>query len=92
MQFPESWLRSFCNPDLTTQQPIAIGPTELAQFTAYNTLAYGDVPRARMSAATSLYTAGQQLAAHLEQRLRGLGRDGQGAAPCHDPEVGGPQL
>jgi EmrB/QacA subfamily drug resistance transporter len=33
------------------------------QFTAYNTLAYGDVPRAQMSAATSLYTAGQQLAA-----------------------------
>ena len=20
MQFPESWLRSFCNPDLTTQK------------------------------------------------------------------------
>lgn len=33
------------------------------QFTAYNTLSYGDVPRARMSAATSLYTTGQQLAA-----------------------------
>ncbi len=33
------------------------------QFTAYNTLAYGDVSRARMSAATSLYTTGQQLAA-----------------------------
>jgi EmrB/QacA subfamily drug resistance transporter len=33
------------------------------QFTAYNTLAYGDVSRPRMSAATSLYTAGQQLAA-----------------------------
>jgi EmrB/QacA subfamily drug resistance transporter len=33
------------------------------QFTAYNTLAYGDVPREQMSAATSLYTAGQQLAA-----------------------------
>ncbi len=32
------------------------------QFTAYNTRAYGDVPRAQMSAATSLYTAGQQLA------------------------------
>ena len=32
------------------------------QFTAYNTLAYGDVPRSRMSAATSLYTTGQQLA------------------------------
>lgn len=35
------------------------------QFTAYNTLAYGDVPRARMSAATSLYTTGQQLAATI---------------------------
>ena len=33
------------------------------QFTAYNALVYGDVPRARMSAATSLYTTGQQLAA-----------------------------
>ncbi len=33
------------------------------QFTAYSTLAYGDVPRDRVSAATSLYTAGQQLAA-----------------------------
>jgi hypothetical protein len=33
------------------------------QFTAYNTLAYGDVPRSRMSAATSLYITGQQLAA-----------------------------
>ena len=35
------------------------------QFTAYNTLAYGDVPRSRVSAATSLYTAAQQLAATL---------------------------
>jgi EmrB/QacA subfamily drug resistance transporter len=35
------------------------------QFTAYNTLAYGDVPRAKMSAATSLYAAGQQLAATI---------------------------
>jgi EmrB/QacA subfamily drug resistance transporter len=35
------------------------------QFTAYNTLAYGDVPRERMSSATSLYTAGQQLAATI---------------------------
>jgi len=35
------------------------------QFTAFNTLAYGDVPRPRMSAATSLYTAGQQLAATI---------------------------
>ena len=35
------------------------------QFTAYNTLAYGDVPRSRMSSATSLYVTGQQLAATL---------------------------
>jgi EmrB/QacA subfamily drug resistance transporter len=35
------------------------------QFTAFNTLAYGDVPRPKMSAATSLYTAGQQLAATI---------------------------
>jgi EmrB/QacA subfamily drug resistance transporter len=35
------------------------------QFTAFNTLAYGDVPRAQMSGATSLYTAGQQLAATI---------------------------
>jgi len=35
------------------------------QFTAYNTLAYGDVARSRMSSATSLYTAGQQLAATI---------------------------
>nr|WP_294523509.1 MFS transporter [uncultured Rhodopila sp.] len=35
------------------------------QFTAYNTLAYGDVPRAQLSAATSLYTAGQQLSATI---------------------------
>src|SRR6201996_2194420 len=35
------------------------------QFTAYNTLAYGDVTRSRMSAATSLYTSGQQLAATI---------------------------
>ncbi len=35
------------------------------QFTAYNTLAYGDVPRNRVSAATSLYTAAQQLAATI---------------------------
>jgi EmrB/QacA subfamily drug resistance transporter len=31
------------------------------QFTAYNTIGYGDIPRARMSAATSLYTTIQQL-------------------------------
>ncbi len=31
------------------------------QFTAYNTLAYADIPRPRMSAATSLYSTIQQL-------------------------------
>jgi EmrB/QacA subfamily drug resistance transporter len=35
------------------------------QFTSYNTLAYGDVPRARVSAATSLYAAAQQLASTI---------------------------
>src|SRR5215472_3640908 len=35
------------------------------QFTAYNTLAYGDVPRSHMSSATSLYVTGQQLAATI---------------------------
>ncbi|MDE8346740.1 MAG: DHA2 family efflux MFS transporter permease subunit [Acidocella sp.] len=31
------------------------------QFTAFNTIAYGDIPRARMSAATTLYATIQQL-------------------------------
>ena len=35
------------------------------QFTAYNALAYGDIPRARMSAATSLYSTIQQVSLTL---------------------------
>jgi len=35
------------------------------QFTAYNTLAYAEVPRERMSAATSLYSTLQQLSLSL---------------------------
>jgi MFS family permease len=35
------------------------------QFTAYNTLAYADIPRARMSAATSLYSTIQQVSLTL---------------------------
>jgi EmrB/QacA subfamily drug resistance transporter len=35
------------------------------QFTAFNTVAYADIPRARMSAATSLYSTQQQLAQTL---------------------------
>ncbi len=46
------------------------------QFTAYNSLAYGDVPRARVSAATSLYTAGQQLAATIGVSAGAAGLEG----------------
>jgi EmrB/QacA subfamily drug resistance transporter len=35
------------------------------QFTAFNTIAYADIPRPRMSAATSLYSTQQQLAQTL---------------------------
>lgn len=35
------------------------------QFTAYNTIAYGDIPRPRMSAATTLYATIQQLSLTL---------------------------
>jgi EmrB/QacA subfamily drug resistance transporter len=35
------------------------------QFTAYNALAYGEIPRARMSAATSLYSTLQQVSLTL---------------------------
>ena len=35
------------------------------QFTAFNTLAYADVPRARLSAATSLYATLQQVSLTL---------------------------
>ena len=35
------------------------------QFTAYNALAYADIPRARMSAATSFYSAMQQVSMTL---------------------------
>jgi EmrB/QacA subfamily drug resistance transporter len=35
------------------------------QFTAYNVIAYGDIPRPRMSAATSLYSTVQQLSLTL---------------------------
>ena len=35
------------------------------QFIAYNTIAYADIPRARMSAATSFYSTFQQLSLSL---------------------------
>ena len=35
------------------------------QFTAFNTIAYADIPRERMSAATSLYSTLQQLSLTL---------------------------
>ena len=40
---------------------IGAGFLRSLQFTAYNTIAYADIPRARMSAATSLYSTIQQL-------------------------------
>ena len=40
---------------------IAGGFLRSLQFTAYNTIAYADIPRGRMSAATSLYSTIQQL-------------------------------
>jgi EmrB/QacA subfamily drug resistance transporter len=63
------------------------------QFTAYNTLAYGDVPRSRMSAATSLYITGQQLAATVGVSVGALALEvamrlsGDGAARPTDSTV-----
>ena len=44
---------------------VAGGFLRSLQFTAFNTIAYADVPRARMSAATSLYSTLQQLSLTL---------------------------
>jgi Na+/melibiose symporter-like transporter len=55
------------------------------QFTAYNTLAYGDVPRERMSSATSLYTAGQQLAATIGVSAGAVSLELAMAASGHNP-------
>jgi EmrB/QacA subfamily drug resistance transporter len=42
------------------------------QFTAYTTIAYGDVPKPRMSAATGLFTSAQQLSATIGVPLAAL--------------------
>jgi hypothetical protein len=44
---------------------IAGGFFQSLQFMAYNTIAYADVPRARMSVATSFYTTFQQMSLTL---------------------------
>ena len=44
---------------------VAGGFLRSLQFTAYNTIAYADIPRPRMSAATSLYSTIQQLSLTL---------------------------
>ncbi len=44
---------------------VAGGFLRSLQFTAYNTIAYADIPRSRMSAATSLYATLQQLSLTL---------------------------
>ncbi len=54
------------------------------QFTAYNTLTYGDVPRQRMSAATSLYTAAQQLAATIGISAGAVALEASMALSGHD--------
>lgn len=59
------------------------------QFTAYNTLAYGDVPRSKMSAATSLYATGQQLAATIGVSAGALSLEVARAVSHHAlPQVG----
>ncbi len=63
---------------------VAGGFLRSLQFTAFNTIAYADIPRERMSAATSLYSTLQQLsltlgitvgAAALEAATAAAGRD-----------------
>jgi EmrB/QacA subfamily drug resistance transporter len=54
--FEPSWSRPVMNLIL-----FAGGFLRSLQFTALNAIAYGDIPRARMSAATSLYSTIQQL-------------------------------
>jgi EmrB/QacA subfamily drug resistance transporter len=44
---------------------LALGFFQSLQFMAYNTIAYADVPRPKMSAATSFYTTFQQLSLTL---------------------------
>ena len=63
------------------------------QFTAYNALAYGEIPRARMSAATSLYSTIQQNLADARRvdRCRGAHR-GDGAGRQYDTGSCGFQL
>jgi MFS family permease len=40
---------------------LAAGMAQATQFSAYNTIAYADIPASRMSAATSFYATMQQL-------------------------------
>jgi EmrB/QacA subfamily drug resistance transporter len=54
------------------------------QFTALNTLAYSDVPRPRMSGATSLYTCGQQLAATIGVTVGALSLEVSRIVSHHD--------
>ncbi len=54
--FTQAW------PPLTLDAVLFIGGLfRSLQFTAFNAIAYGDIPRARMSAATSFYSTIQQL-------------------------------
>lgn len=53
------------NPFLMNAILFVAGFLRSLQFTAYNVIAYGDIPRPRMSAATSLYATVQQLSLTL---------------------------
>jgi EmrB/QacA subfamily drug resistance transporter len=53
------------------------------QFTTYNTLAYGDVPRQKMSGATGFYAAGQQLATTIGISLGALALEATTGLAAH---------
>ncbi len=65
---------------------VAGGFLRSLQFTAYNTIAYADIPRERMSAATSLYSTIQQLSLTLGITV------GAAALELATASVGGPTL
>lgn len=62
---------------------VAIGFFQSLQFMAYNTIAYADVPREDMSAATSFYTTFQQLSLTLGIALSAAALSASVAATRH---------
>ena len=62
---------------------IAGGFVQSLQFMAYNTIAYADVPRRRMSAATSFYTTFQQMSLSLGIAVSAAALAGSAALSGH---------